>query len=58
MPETRTASKKVVLVVIDGLTATMFESTAERKTPALAYLAERIGLSLADFFDRVAERLD
>ena len=26
--------------------------------PALAYLAERIGLSLADFFDRVAERLD
>lgn len=26
--------------------------------PALAYLADRIGLSLADFFDRVAERLD
>jgi predicted AlkP superfamily pyrophosphatase or phosphodiesterase len=40
LPETRTASKKVVLVVIDGLTAAMFESTAERKTPALAYLAE------------------
>src|SRR2546430_12703364 len=40
LPETRTASKKVVLVVIDGLTAAMFESTAERKTPALAYLGE------------------
>ena len=26
--------------------------------PALAYLADRIGLSLADFFDRVAQRLD
>ena len=26
--------------------------------PALAYLAERIGLSLGDFFDRVAEHLD
>jgi predicted AlkP superfamily pyrophosphatase or phosphodiesterase len=36
LPET----KKVVLVVIDGLTAAMFESTVERRTPALAYLAE------------------
>ena len=35
-----TDSKKLVLVVIDGLTAAMFESTAERRTPALAYLAE------------------
>jgi transcriptional regulator with XRE-family HTH domain len=26
--------------------------------PALAYMADRIGLSLAAFFDRVAERLD
>lgn len=26
--------------------------------PALAYLVGRIGLSLADFFNRVAERLD
>jgi hypothetical protein len=26
--------------------------------PALAYLTDRIGLSLADFFDRVADRLD
>ena len=26
--------------------------------PALAYMADRIGLSLADFFDRVAARLD
>ena len=26
--------------------------------PALAYLADRIGLSLADFFNRVADRLD
>ena len=25
--------------------------------PALAYLADRIGLSLADFFERVGERL-
>ena len=26
--------------------------------PALAYLTDRIGLSLADFFERVADRLD
>jgi transcriptional regulator with XRE-family HTH domain len=26
--------------------------------PALAYMADRIGLSLADFFDRVADRLE
>ena len=35
-----TDPKKVVLVVIDGLTAAMFESAVERRTPALAYLAE------------------
>ena len=39
MPATD-APKKVVLVVIDGLTAAMFESAVERRTPALAYLAE------------------
>src|SRR5437773_6980332 len=36
LPET----KKLVLVVIDGLTAAMFEAAVERRTPALAYLAE------------------
>jgi type I phosphodiesterase/nucleotide pyrophosphatase len=39
-PGLETASKKVVLVVIDGLTAAMFEAAVERRTPALAYLAE------------------
>jgi predicted AlkP superfamily pyrophosphatase or phosphodiesterase len=35
-------SKKLVLVVIDGLTASMFESAVEkRRTPALSLLAER-----------------
>ena len=33
-------TKKLVLVVIDGLTAAMFEAAVERRTPALAYLAE------------------
>jgi predicted AlkP superfamily pyrophosphatase or phosphodiesterase len=40
LPETERTAKKVVLVVIDGLTAAMFESAVERRTPAIAYLAE------------------
>ena len=32
--------RKVVLVVIDGLTASMFESAVERHAPALAFLVE------------------
>ena len=40
LPATDGGRKKVVLVVIDGLTAAMFESAVERRTPAIAYLAE------------------
>jgi Type I phosphodiesterase / nucleotide pyrophosphatase len=46
------ARKKLILVVIDGLTASMFEQAVERKrTPALAFLAEqgRYGRGVSTF---------